>query len=61
MSVILDVWGGERSQDHLARFVRSIDEALEISRREVEAGFLVNLRAEVAWGPDNEFDSRYIQ
>lgn len=58
--IVIDVWGGEDSQDHLARFLRPVDEALEISRRELAAGFLVNLRGEAAWGPECEFDERPV-
>jgi hypothetical protein len=57
-SVVIDVWGGDSSQDHVARFVRPIDAALEIAARELAAGYLVNLRSDIAWGPDKDFDSR---
>lgn len=56
--IIVDVWGGERSMDHVARFMRPEDEALEIARRELRAGYLVNLRYEAAFGPEEDFDDR---
>jgi hypothetical protein len=56
--IVVDVWGGELSQDHLARFMREEDAALEIARRELRAGFLVNLRLETGFGPEEEFDDR---
>lgn len=56
--IVMDVWGGDRSQDWVARFVRSVDDAFELSRRELENGFLVNLRADAAWGNYEEFDAR---
>lgn len=56
--VVVDVWGGPDSCDHVARFYRSLDDAIEIARRELAAGFLVNLRCEAAWGPEGEFDDR---
>ena len=42
--VIVDIWGGFESQDHVARFHRQVDDALELAKAELEAGFLVNLR-----------------
>jgi hypothetical protein len=56
--VVLDVWGGERSQDYVARYMLPEDEALERARRELRAGYLVNLRNEVAWGTEQDFDLR---
>ena len=56
--IVMDVWGGHHSQDHVARFIRSIDDAFELSRSELRGGFLVNLRSEVAWGDFEEFDLR---
>jgi hypothetical protein len=55
---VVDIWGGEHSQDHLARFLRPLDEALQIARNEVMKGYLVNLREDVAWGKEAEFDTR---
>lgn len=56
--VVCDIWGGPGSQEWLARFVRPADEAIEIARAELARGYLVNLRAEIAWGSDQEFDLR---
>jgi len=56
--IIMDVWGGEQSQEWVARFVRDTDDALELSRAELAAGFLVNLRADAAFGQYEEFDNR---
>ncbi|MDF1599679.1 hypothetical protein PZ895_07805 [Mesorhizobium sp. YIM 152430] len=56
--VVCDVWGGENSQDWVARFIRSVDVALEVARQELAAGYLVNLRAEAVFGPNSEFDNR---
>lgn len=58
--IVVDVWGGERNMDHLARFLRPIEEALQIARNELMRGFLVNLREEVAWGDKKDFDSRHV-
>jgi hypothetical protein len=42
----LDVWGGEHSMDHLARMhFATICAAVDAVRREVEDGFLLNVRA----------------
>lgn len=56
--IVVDIWGGEHSQDHLARFLRPLEEAMQIARNEVMKGYLVNLRDGPAWGPDDEFDTR---
>jgi len=56
--IVVDIWGGENNMDHLARFLRPVEEALQLARIELAKGFLVNLREEVAWGKDQEFDSR---
>lgn len=56
--VVIDIWGGERNQEHLARMLRPIPEALKITQSELLDGFLVNLRREVAWGSFEEFDAR---
>ena len=58
--IIVDVWGGEDSQDHVARFHRQTDDALEVARRELAAGYLVNLRATAAFGFSADFDNRKI-
>jgi hypothetical protein len=58
--IVVDVWGGKNSMEHVARFMRGEAEALELARRELRAGFLVNLRFEVAFGPEQDFDSRRI-
>lgn len=57
--IVVDVWGGEHHLDFIARFLRPLDEALfALVQSEVERGYLVNLRAEVSWGPEQEFDLR---
>lgn len=58
MIVILDVWGGDQSQTHLARKVLPVEQALTRARVELKKGLLVNLRREVAWGSFQEFDLR---
>lgn len=58
--VVVDIWGGENSSEHVARFHRTMKKALELAARELEAGFLVNLRQEAAWGPKRDFDKRLI-
>lgn len=56
--VVLDIWGGYMSTTHMARFLPTIDDCWDIARREIEAGFLVNIRQEIAWGKLTPFDSR---
>lgn len=58
--IVVDIWGGEKSMDYLARFLRPVEEALQIARIELAKGYLVNLRDEVAWGEFEEFDSRKV-
>jgi hypothetical protein len=60
MKIVLDIWGGHHSQDHLARYIRETDDAIEISRQELRNGFLVNMRGDLAWGEFVEFDVRRI-
>lgn len=56
--IIIDIWGGYHSQDHVARFVRNMKDALTITKIELENGFLVNLRLEKNWQDFKEFDER---
>ena len=60
--IVVDVWGGDRSQDHVARLFRPWSTSLmTMVKAELDKGFLVNLRAEASWGrtgPDGEFDNR---
>ncbi len=56
--VVLDVWGGEGSQDHLARYIEPLGDALARAGQELQAGFLVNLRSDPAWGLEQTFDNR---
>lgn len=58
--IVVDIWGGEHSAVWLARFLRPIDEALQIARIELSKGYLVNLRAEIEFGEDCEFDDRRL-
>ena len=56
--IVLDVWGGHRSMDHVARYLPTGDECWAIARSELEAGYLVNLRQEIVWGSLTPFDDR---
>lgn len=56
--IVLDVWGGESSMQHIARFLPKMADALVIAEQELSSGYLVNMRAEVAWGILIPFDSR---
>lgn len=59
ISTVIDIWGGEGDQDHVARFLRVWDaEAVSLVSRELSNGFLVNVRREIAWGDESEFDER---
>lgn len=56
--ICVDIWGGEDSQEHVARYMLALPEALKLASHELAAGFLVNLRLEAAWGPEHNFDVR---
>lgn len=57
--VVIDIWGGEGSQDHVARFLRPFDDATaQLVRHELASGYLINLRQEAAWGDAEEWDER---
>jgi len=59
MKVVIDIWGDENDQEHLARFIREWDSSSQsIVNQELANGFLVNIRRELAWGPEDEFDER---
>ncbi|WP_318911473.1 hypothetical protein [Shinella zoogloeoides] len=44
--------------DHVARFILPLDEALPWAKNELEAGFLINLRSDLAWRRYEMFDLR---
>lgn len=61
--VVIDVWGGENCSDHLARFHRTMNAALKLALREIQAGYLVNM-AQVENTDlkidDFDFDKRHL-
>lgn len=62
-AIRVDVWGGENSNDHVARYHLTFDGTMWQSkaRQELESGFLVNLRVlgpGEGWGPNEDFDER---
>ena len=57
-TVVLDIWGGEMHMEHVARYMVALETAHTQILSEVRAGFLVNIRAEAAWGPADGFDDR---
>lgn len=56
--IVVDVWSGEGSMEHVARFLPTAELAWGIAQREINAGFLINLRSEVNWGGMTPFDDR---
>lgn len=56
--IVCDVWGGFMCGEHLARYILPIEEALVWAKQELEAGFLVNLRMDAEFGPQENFDLR---
>lgn len=59
----VDVWGGEGSSDHLARYHLALGDVgwEAITRDELRRGFLVNLRVlgvGEGWGQSEDFDER---
>ena len=60
MMTVIDIWGGDGDMEHLARFVRPWDaDAQSLVSRELADGFLVNVRRERVWGPEQDFDDRH--
>ncbi len=60
-TIRVDIWGGEASCEHIARFHLSMEEAMTLSSRELRDGYLINLRALAdgeGWGPSEDYDSR---
>lgn len=60
MNIVLDIWGGENHMEHVARFIRNFDDAIELAYQELRNGYLVNLRADPDFGPAENFDSRQL-
>jgi hypothetical protein len=59
MIVSVDIWGGPDGRfNHAARYVLNIDEALQLARRDLADGYLVNLQPNPHWEPESNFDSR---
>jgi hypothetical protein len=58
--IVVDIWGGKNSGDHVARFLLPMEEALVVTQVELTKGYLINLRLEtdLAWGDDLNFDKR---
>lgn len=56
--IILDVWGGEQSMTHIARYLPTLEEAMALGVAELRQGYLINMRLEAAWGKIETFDSR---
>jgi hypothetical protein len=56
-SIVVDLWNGPNSMNHAARYVRPWQEAVRISVRALEEGYLVNLRADHGFDERNEFDN----
>jgi hypothetical protein len=56
--IIVDVWGGRGSQDHIARSILPMKDALQFAEQELLAGYLVNLRWDATFGPQHNFDLR---
>lgn len=57
--IVVDVWIGEMHQNLAARFcVETIEEAFDITKEELKIGNLINLRTDVAWGTEQNFDTR---
>lgn len=57
-TAVLDIWGGDGHQDHVARYVVDLDSSCSQIISEVRAGFLVNVREEISWGAEENFDAR---
>ena len=57
--ICMDIWGGEMSQEHVARYMLPIKDALVLAEVELAQGFLINLRKEAGdWSPAETWDTR---
>lgn len=56
--IVVDIWGGEDSSDYLARFILPMDQALQVAKQELLGGFLVNMRSDIVFGIEHNFDNR---
>ncbi len=56
--IVMDIWSGPRHMDHVARFIRNLDDSLPLIKEALDRGDLVNLRLEAEWGNFADFDSR---
>lgn len=56
--VRIDIWGGENSQIHEARYHCQMEESLGLARAEIRAGFLVNMLLVDKADIGQEFDQR---
>lgn len=56
--LIVDIWGGYHSQEHVARYILDWEEALELMSFELSLGYLINIRNEVNWQSYKSFDER---
>ena len=60
-NVVIDVWGGEEDNVHVARFLRPLSTAMKVVNREIKAGFLVNIaQRDETYGEADDFDRRLL-
>ena len=57
-NVVLDIWGGEYSQTHVARMMLPPPLALKQAEIELASGYLVKMRSKCGWGEEEDFDLR---
>lgn len=57
--ICVDIWGGLIINEHLARYILPMSEALQLAENEINSGFLVNLRTTTTWGLSENFDNRF--
>lgn len=58
---VVDIWGGPLSQEYVARYIFKVDKFADVCifiEKELSDGNLVNVRTEIAWGSDENFDTR---
>jgi hypothetical protein len=56
--IVVDIWGGTNSNRHVARSILELSDALKVAEQELLAGYLVNLRSDLSFGLENNFDER---
>jgi hypothetical protein len=56
--IVCDIWGGHLHQDHVARYILPVEDALIWAKQELADGYLVNLRDDAEISGFENFETR---